>query len=188
MHKYKILFFLVLIFCAGCNSGEVPKGVLDEETMTSVLTQIHIADGSMYNVMQVPDTLYKYGLNKYVMVLKSFHTDTTQFKKSMKYYTQHPDILLKMYDKISVDLKAKSDSLNKVSQARQKDDEKRRMDSIKKLPKQLQNNVAPAAQQTAPIAQPAPVSAKQPPAHFTNKRYLPGAQPSKPKNNASPAE
>jgi hypothetical protein len=120
------------------------------------------------------------------MVLKSFHTDSTQFKKSMKFYTQHPDILQKMYDKISDRLKTQSDSLNKVYQAQIKADAKRRMDSVKKLPKQLQNNVKPPVQQTVPISRPAPVPAKQPPAHFTNKRHLSGQpQPVKTQPNAN---
>lgn len=180
MQKYKILFFSLLLFCAACGGPDIPKGVLDEKTMANVLTQIHIADGSLYNVMQVPDTLYKYGASKYVMVLKSFHTDSSQFMKSMKFYTQHPDILEKMYEKISDRLKTQSDSLNKAYQAQLKADEKRRMDSVKKLPKQLQNNVKPAAQPTVPMSHPAPVPAKQPPAHFTNKRHLPGDKPIKP--------
>src|SRR5579862_377111 len=129
MQKYKIFFFSLLLFCTACGGGDIPKGVLDQETMTNLLTQVHIADGSMYNVMQVPDTLFKYGINKYGMILKSFHTDSNQFKKSMKYYAQHPDILEKMYDAIADNLKKQSDSLNKAYQVQIKEDAKRRMDS-----------------------------------------------------------
>jgi hypothetical protein len=172
-----------LLFCAACNGDGTPKGVLDEQTMTALLTQIHITDGSMYNVVQFPDSLYKYGINKYGMVFKSFHTDSNQFKQSMKYYAQHPDILEKMYIKIADDLKNKSDSLNKVYQAQMKEQNQRRLDSIKKLPKQQQGVVNPTATPTAPVSRPAPVMAKQPPAHFTNKRYL-----SKPQPNANPVK
>jgi len=179
MQKYKIFFFSLLLFCAACNGDRIPKGVLDEETMTGLLTQIHITDGSMYNTVQFPDSLYKYGINKYDMVLKSFHTDSNQFKKSVKYYTQHPDILEKIYIKVANDLKAKSDSLNKVYQAQIKAQNQRRLDSVKKLPKQQQSQAAPITPPTAPVNRPAPVTAKQPPAHFTNKRFL-----SKPRSNA----
>ena len=181
MQKYKIFFFSLLLFCAACNGGGIPKGILDEETMTRLLTQIHITDGSMYNTVQLPDSLYKYGINKYDMVLKSFHTDSTQFKQSMKYYTQHPDILEKIYIKVADDLKSQSDSLNKVYQAQIKAENQRRLDSIKKLPKQQQGQAAPVTPQMAPASRPAPVMAKQPPAHFTKKRYL-----SKPQSNADP--
>src|ERR1700759_2518123 len=98
MQKYNILFFSLLLFCCACGEGDIPKGVMDQDKMIGLLTQIHITDGTMYNTMQVPDSLYKYGFNKYEGVLKSFHTDSVQLKKSMKYYTLHPDILEKMYE------------------------------------------------------------------------------------------
>jgi hypothetical protein len=184
MQKYKILFFSLLLFCLGCTGDDIPKGVMDEDKMVSLLTQIHIADGSMYNTMQLPDSLYKYGVSKYDMILKNFHTDSNQFKKSMHFYTQRPDILVKIYEQISDNLKQVSDSLNKANQEQIKKDTKRRQDSIKNLPKDQQNKVAPVVTPTTkPIAPPPPGQAKEPPKHFTNRRYLPQQQP---KPNANP--
>ena len=174
MQKYNIILVSLMLFFFACTGDEIPKGVLAQDTMIGLLTQIHIADGSMYNTMQVPDSLYKYGLNKYDIVLKSFHTDSNQLKKSMRYYSQHPDILEKMYDKIQVNLKQKSDSLNKVNQAQIAIDNKRRTDSIAKLPKQQQKHPAVVVPQTPPPGKQAP--------HFTNHRYLP------PKPNGNPVK
>jgi len=164
MQKYNILFFSLLLFCCSCGNDDVPGGVIDQDKMIGLLTQIHIADGTMYNTMQMPDSLYKYGFNKYEAVLKSFHTDSNQLKKSMRYYTLHPDILEKIYLKISDNLRVKSDSLNKINQAQIEKDNKRRTDSLSKLPKQQQNQ-APQPPKQQPTGKPAP--------HFNNKRYLP---------------
>ncbi len=63
MHKYIKLFFFVLIFLVACKGNKTPAGILDKQRMTSLLTEIHMADGSMFAFFtMVPlDTLYKYG-------------------------------------------------------------------------------------------------------------------------------
>ncbi|HEY5326215.1 MAG TPA: DUF4296 domain-containing protein, partial [Mucilaginibacter sp.] len=69
-----------------------------------------------YSLPQSPDSLYKYGLNRYLSVFKKYHTDSAQFKKSLKYYTTQPDELEAMYDQVLANLKQKTDSLNKLQQ------------------------------------------------------------------------
>jgi hypothetical protein len=151
-----------------CSGNKAPKGTIDPVTMIGLLTEVHIADGSMFNTVQVPDSLYKYGTARYARVFKNFHTDSVQFKKSMKYYSNNPELLEKIYEQVSANIKQKSDSLNKINQQQVARDSKRRADSLKKLPKM------PAVQ-----AQPVPVKpAIYPPVQhhakkFNNKRYLP---------------
>jgi hypothetical protein len=135
MHKYKILFFSVLVFLAACTKDKTPEGIIKQEQMTSLLTQIHIVDGGLYNVTQMPDSLYKYGTARYLEVFKKFHTNTAQFNKSYKYYTAHPEMLETIYEQIIINLQQKTDSLNKLNQKQIIKDNQRRVDSLKKLPK-----------------------------------------------------
>ncbi len=173
MQKYNILFFSLILFCFACTGDKLPKGVIERNKMVALLTQIHIADGTLFTELQVPDTLYRRGFARYAAVLKNFHTDTNQFKKSMKYYCNQPELLAVMYDEITEKIKIVSDSLNKVNQAQMQIDQKRRADSLKKLPKQQQN--------TSPVV---PATINTPSAtHFNNHRYIP-----KPKPNAGPVE
>ena len=171
MHKYKILFFSLTLLLFACGGRSIPKDVIQPDRMTALLTEMHIADGSMYNVMQLPDSLYKYGTDRYLIVFKRFQTDSVQFKKSMRYYTSDPELLTKIYDQITTNLKQKSDSLNKVNQAQVAKENKRRQDSLQKLPKQLQP-------QTPPVQNPAP----HPPVPSIDRRYM----PIRPKPNAHP--
>ena len=135
MHKYNKLFFSVLIFLVACKSAHTPDGIIKKEQMANLLTEIHIVDGSMYIVMQVPDTLYKYGTAKYLSVFKKYNTDSAQFRKSFKYYSSNPDLLQGIYEQVTKNIKQKRDSLNKVSQQQITKDNKRRTDSLNKLPK-----------------------------------------------------
>jgi hypothetical protein len=116
MHKYIILFFSVLLFSAACSNGSKPEGVLEKPQMLSLLTDIHLLDGELYNISQQADSLYKFGTNKYKAVFKKHHTTDTQFKKSLKYYTRQPEEIQEMYDSLTVIVQRKIDSLNKKSQ------------------------------------------------------------------------
>jgi uncharacterized protein DUF4296 len=160
MQKYKSLFFSLILFLCACGGISVPSGIIEPDRMVALLTEVHIADGSMYNTVQVPDSLYKYGTEKYLLIFKNFGTDSLQFKKSMKYYSNRPEVLVKIYDQVTTNLKQKSDSLNKITQQQVQRDIKRREDSLKKLPKQ-----PPVQAQPVP-----PPPAKTP---FVNKRYIP---------------
>lgn len=171
MHKYNRLFFSVLLFLTACKGTSVPDGIIKQDQMADLLTEVHIVDGTMYNVLQVPDTLYKYGTGKYLTVFKKYHTDSVQFKKSFKYYSANPDKLQLIYEKITANIKLKTDSLNKLNQQQIEKDNKRRTDSLKKLPKK------PPVQ---PVTTPPPVKPCSTPQH-----YLPFKRP---KRNVNPIE
>ena len=156
MRKYNRLFFSVLIFLVACKSTGTPNGIIKQDQMTDLLTDIHIVDGSLYNVLQVPDTLYKYGNGKYMGVFKKYHTDSVRFKKSFKYYAANPDKLEAIYEQISKNLKQKSDSLTKLNQLQMAKDNKRRTDSLNKLPKKspTQSSVPTKLKKTNPLENP----------------------------------
>ena len=164
MQKYKSLFFSLFLFMYACSGNKAPKGTIDTATMTGLLTEIHIADGSMFNIVQVPDSLYKYGTARYLKVFQNFHTDSVKFRKSMKYYADNPELLTKIYEHVNVNLAKKMDSLNKANQKQIALDDKRRADSLKKLPKSQQVQAQPAIK---PVIQP---GQSKP---FVNKRYIP---------------
>jgi hypothetical protein len=134
MRKYKILFFSVLLFLAACSGDKIPDNIIKPEQMTSLLLQIHLADGTLYTVTQIPDSLYKYGTARYQALFKKFDTDSLSFKRSYRYYSLHPELLTVMYDKITANLKQKVDSLTKLDQIRMQQEAKRRADSIKRIP------------------------------------------------------
>ncbi|TWR31291.1 DUF4296 domain-containing protein [Mucilaginibacter pallidiroseus] len=117
MHKYIILFFSVLLFCAACKEDK-PAGILDRPHMISLLTDIHLADGELYIVPQQADSLYRYGTNKYKQVFDKHHTNGAQFKRSFAYYSKNPEVLQGMYDELMAIMQRKTDSLNKTGDSK----------------------------------------------------------------------
>jgi hypothetical protein len=113
MRKYIILFFSVSLFLYACK-GSAPDGIISQDEMVGLLTQVHITDATLLNMSQEQDTLYKYGTERYLVLFKKFHTDTAQFRRSYKYYTTQPDKLTAIYDQVLKNLQAKSDSITKL--------------------------------------------------------------------------
>ena len=114
MRKYITLFFSVTFFLYACKGDKTPAGIIKHNQMVSLLTDVHIIDGSLYSVQQTPDTLYKYGYDKYHALFKRYGVDTAQFRRSMKYYASQPTEMGAMYDEILANLKVKIDSVNKI--------------------------------------------------------------------------
>ncbi|MBE9583124.1 DUF4296 domain-containing protein [Mucilaginibacter sp. JRF] len=113
MRKYIILFFSALAVLCSCGDN-TPDGILDEKQMADVLTDVHVANGTLFMIPSMPDSLYKYGLGKYLLVFKQHNTDSAQFTRSYKYYTRDIQQLVAIYDVVSKNLQKRSDSLNKV--------------------------------------------------------------------------
>ncbi|MBK0381089.1 DUF4296 domain-containing protein [Mucilaginibacter segetis] len=120
MKKYIALFFSVSLFLVSCSDDKTPAGIINEQQMTSLLTDIHLIDGELYNISQTPDSLYKYGTPRYKALFKKYKVTDSIFKKSLEYYSRKPEVIQGMYDKISDNIKAKTDSLNKVSKSKLK--------------------------------------------------------------------
>jgi hypothetical protein len=114
MHKYIIIFFWATLNLASCKHAQSDQSVIKRDQMVSILTDLHIVDGGMYNSVSVnPDTLYKYGTARYLALFKRHHVDSSMFRRSLKYYTGKPVELQAMYDEILKNLAAKTDSANK---------------------------------------------------------------------------
>ena len=112
MRKYIILFFSGLLLMFSCKKA--PEGIIKPDAMANLLVQIHLADGAMAGIPQMPDSTYKYGMGRYLQIFKQFNTDSVQFRNSYAYYTRHPDNLVTIYDTVLRRLTYKSDSLLKI--------------------------------------------------------------------------
>jgi hypothetical protein len=132
MHKYITLFFSVSLFLFSCRGDKTSDGIINNKQMTDLLTEVHLIDGRMYGIFQSQDSLNKYGTSRYDALFKRYHTDSAQFRKSFRYYATKPTELQKMYDQILLNLKQKTDSLNKVQR---KTDSLSRLELNKNKPK-----------------------------------------------------
>lgn len=160
MRKYKTLFFLVpVILLSACKPGR-PDGVLSPEKMIPLLVDVHIVDGSLAEIPQMPDSLYKHGMRQYDVVFKAHKVDTAQFRKSYAWYSNNPDQFFEIYENVSaiiktradsaVKAKAKADSLEQVKQSKILAARAKHMaDSIKRVEKRKADSIKKAKADTA---------------------------------------
>jgi hypothetical protein len=113
MRKHIFLFFSALLFLFACNEADDTRGIIKQDEMTRLLTDVHLVDGSLA-LQPNGDSLYRLGTGKYFYVFQQYHTDSGQFKKSLKYYSAHPDILVKIYNDVTKRLQVKADSMNAI--------------------------------------------------------------------------
>ncbi|WP_462265099.1 DUF4296 domain-containing protein [Mucilaginibacter sp.] len=104
----------MVIFLTACGGKKVPPGIIRQDSMVSLLTDVHIVDGSLYTVSQVPDSVNKYAMGRYARVFQQHRTDSAQFRKSLLYYSKHPDRLDEVYTGVIQNLEEKNTELNKL--------------------------------------------------------------------------
>ncbi|QQL51272.1 DUF4296 domain-containing protein [Mucilaginibacter ginkgonis] len=130
-----------------CKNRSTPEGIIPRDRMVDLLVQVHIVDGYMISKSQQPDTLYKYGMAKYMHLFQNFHTDTAQFKRSTVYYANQPELFDQMYDEVTKQLAAKVDSLSKVRAQIAKQDSAKNAQRTK----HLADSAAKAQQSKVPL-------------------------------------
>lgn len=95
--------FLLFLFCvamiAACKPG-IPKDIVQPAEMEKILYDIHVLDGYVATI-PIPDSAKKISAPLYKGIFKKYGIDSAEHAKSMTYYYKHPDILSKMYNRIS---------------------------------------------------------------------------------------
>jgi hypothetical protein len=106
MKKY--IVFILFIAMVSCSSKQVPvpDNILDEKEMTTVMTDLHIAQVEM-NQRTRTDKDVK--ADDYVeLVLRKNKIERKKFLESLKFYTDNPEILGVIYDSVLVQLNKNS--------------------------------------------------------------------------------
>jgi len=109
---------MLLVVCSifACKPG-IPKDIIQPAEMENILHDIHVVDGYVSNI-PTPDSAKKVASPLYKGIFRKYGVDSAQHAKSMNYYYRHPDILTKMYDKISAKLgKEKEAEANKQNKS-----------------------------------------------------------------------
>ena len=95
MRRLLVLFFL-FIFSVGCKTGSTPEGIIPEDKMVNVLTDMHLADG--YTSSIIDTTLV---ITTYKSLYKTYDIDSASFKKSLEFYAKDPIRLKAMYAQVA---------------------------------------------------------------------------------------
>jgi hypothetical protein len=98
----KLLFISLIILCQlSCAEKEIeiPGNVLSKKEMTALLTDIHISQASVGIKSRTDSSGFT--MKDYIPVLlKRHNTERGTFIRSLKFYSENPDILQQVYDSV----------------------------------------------------------------------------------------
>ena len=98
-HLLSILTLIVFTACSEKLPDEVPPNLIDEEQMTTILTDVHLIEGARTGFTILGDTTAN--IRDYYEAMYEKHGVTRkQFDDSFAYYTKHPEQMDRMYEKV----------------------------------------------------------------------------------------
>jgi len=111
---------LFLIFMAACyHSAPKPTFnmalVLPADSMESLLTDVHIADGIIAVLKNKQQTAGKLSSEYFEAILKKHALSREAFEESMRYYAYHTEKLDKIYEQVITDLSKMESLVHQVS-------------------------------------------------------------------------
>ena len=157
----KPLAFLLLIatLFSSCQSSTIPSDIIPKEKMQAIIWQLMQSD-EYVNALVARDTTKKSSterMKRYQEIFDLNKTSPDEFKKSYRFYIEHPDITKVMFDSISTKAtrdrtllyQPKPDSISAKANMERIQMEKRRSDSIGKAMQSLRLRKTAAADTTS---------------------------------------
>lgn len=121
MNRYIIIVLIAFLFvtgsCTGRKNKAEHKDIIPEKDLTSILMEVHIADG----LLTIPEIRYKFNrvdtLSAYIDIIKKYGYTKSQMDRTMRYYfIRKPKKLIKIYDKVLGQLSAMESRIDKELQ------------------------------------------------------------------------
>lgn len=119
----RLFLFVMCTVLLACKPG-IPKDIIQPTEMENILYDIHVLDGYV-GTIPTPDSARKASAPLYKGIFKKYGIDSAAHAHSMAYYYKRPDLLSKMYDRIS-------NRINKEKDAELKKQEKETKSLAKK--------------------------------------------------------
>lgn len=108
---------LLLIFFFSCTT--TPEGIVPKDQMIGVLTDVHLAN-SLAAYYGNLDTMRQRTSTYLNAVYKKHEIDSAKFNRSLKYYSENPEVLNDIYDQVDKILEKMTDSLTKIEELENK--------------------------------------------------------------------
>lgn len=109
MHNKILIIFISLFLLSACTIR--PRGILSKSQMIDVLTDLHLADGTLQTKGLVNANNNQLLDNYYGVVLQKHNITQQQFDSSLVWYTDNPKIFNKIYPKVLDNIQKQIDLL-----------------------------------------------------------------------------
>ena len=111
--KNYLLILTCLLFSCSNSDEKIPENILSETKFELLLKEIHLAEGAFElnkskGIEQAQNTL----ANSYRNIYTEKKMTEEEFKLTLEYYSNHPEKLEKIYDKVLEELIKERTTLN----------------------------------------------------------------------------
>ncbi|MES2592327.1 MAG: DUF4296 domain-containing protein [Bacteroidota bacterium] len=113
--KIALIFICILLFsCSGKQEVSIPDTVFPIEKMVKVMLDIHLLEATLNSNTYSPDKAGAFKPSPTTDVLKENGISKKQWDESFYFYSQHPDLLVKIYEQLLNDLSTmQAEAVNK---------------------------------------------------------------------------
>ena len=112
MKNYLLILICLLFSCSNSNE-KIPENILSKNTFESILKEIHLAEATFELHKTKGRGSAKNELaNSYQNIYSEYTISEEEFKLTLEYYSNHPEKLEKIYDKILKELTKERANLN----------------------------------------------------------------------------
>ena len=108
MKKFISILFLSSLILISCSKNEekIPADIISKDKMVQVMVDIHLAEarsqmGTPFNDVKAQKQSY------YKFIFKKHKISYEQLRKSLNYYSAHPEIFSEVYDEVITELSKK---------------------------------------------------------------------------------
>ena len=130
-----IIFILVILFFTACSQkNNIPKGILSQQEMRTVLWDLMRSDEFVNGFLSKDSLLNrkKASIILYEKVFRLHKTNQEEFNKSLSFYQSRPDLLKVIADSLHVDEKKALE--NQYNHEKPVADTGKMIPSLKKMP------------------------------------------------------
>lgn len=107
--KVTVIIFLIALIACSRQPLDVPPDLIEEKEMTEILTDLHIGQSGINERIKKDSTNISpdYTADDLLEIILQNHKKTReQFLKSLKFYSDNPEILSVVYDSVIIKLNA----------------------------------------------------------------------------------
>ena len=120
MHRYRyslhlltLLLGSLLVMACTNQTDKQPDGLIDEDRMADILTEVHIAEArvSRLSLTSIDSSQIAY---KHLesQIFRKFGVDTAAYRKSYIFYSSHPEDMATIYKRVTENLQKKISQKN----------------------------------------------------------------------------
>ena len=112
-HLWSLLLSGWLIMACTSPEDKAPDGLIPEDQMVNILTEVHIAEARVSRLsltsIDSSNIAYKHLENQ---IFRKFGVDTAAYRKSYIFYSSHPQDMEAIYKQVTENLEAKITAKN----------------------------------------------------------------------------